>query len=356
MLPAGEPSRRSPPRCDRYVTALNLDDVQLGRGRPVVTSEGNKRFRRLILDNKAEYTCSRRHVQKDGIARRVLRTVAERGGRFLRRLESTTERELLGIADGVQAWVIVDEETSLQKVKQALREQESRATADPTGSDTNLSVKKRKARVIDTPFPESALPLPGSNEGIASSTVELRRSPGPKTATASKPVVTQQDPSGGLLMRTYKIRAHTPDSNAGDDDGSPPQQEALDLLFRMKHPSLRKRDMSVLRREQQAASLDDDDQKVAARVTGDAQPRPSFLAMQSMGDQATGADGSGAVGSSNRMRAARAADTTIDIDRNIACFSDPRVDRNRLVLSVAHVGTKEQKPEASDDKDSKKEA
>jgi hypothetical protein len=114
MLPSKDPARRSPPpQPFRYVTSVDDNDVQLGRGRPVITSEGNVRFRRLILDNKAEYTSSGQHCVKDAIARRILRTIDERGGWFLRKLESATKQELLGIAEGVHAWAIVNEEASL---------------------------------------------------------------------------------------------------------------------------------------------------------------------------------------------------------------------------------------------------
>ena len=97
----------------RYVTAVGLDDVQLGRGRPVVTSEGNQRFRTLILQYKPEYSSCNRHAHKDVVARTILSIISCRGGRFLRKIESRVERKKLAIEDGVDAWEVADKETSI---------------------------------------------------------------------------------------------------------------------------------------------------------------------------------------------------------------------------------------------------
>jgi hypothetical protein len=107
------------------VSDVGPDDVQLGRGRPVITSEGNQRFRALVLENKHEYSSSNRHAHKDQIARRIFAKIHERGGRFLRKIVTVAQRKRLGVGNDEDAWEIADDETSLNKVKQALREHDS---------------------------------------------------------------------------------------------------------------------------------------------------------------------------------------------------------------------------------------
>jgi hypothetical protein len=147
MRAAKEPARRSPQHGNRYVPKVNDNDVQLGRGRPVITSEGNVCFRKFNLDKKSEYTSTGLHAQKDEIACCILQTIREWGGRFLRKLGSAEERQLLDLADGVQMWAIVDKEKSLEKVKQALREQNE----TPGRSREGKSSPARKRTNQDSP-------------------------------------------------------------------------------------------------------------------------------------------------------------------------------------------------------------
>lgn len=148
--------RGNAPRLETSVGAVGNNDVQLGRGRPVVTSEGNQRFRQLILENRPVYTASSRHAHKDAIARQILQTIRDRGGRFLRKMESTSEREQFGVVDNEQAWVVVDNETTLQKVKQALREQESSLVTKPDPEPSEISTTpKRKRRDLSGTFVET---------------------------------------------------------------------------------------------------------------------------------------------------------------------------------------------------------
>lgn len=118
-----------------YVTELNGHDVLLGRGAPIMRNPGNLKYNELVKAKKDLYTSTGRHVVKDEIARRIYRTVSDRGGRFLKKVESSTERKYLSIAEGVRAWAIANEAVSVQKVKQALRE---RAFKPDTSDSPNL--------------------------------------------------------------------------------------------------------------------------------------------------------------------------------------------------------------------------
>lgn len=104
------------------ITELNGYDVLLGRSIPKWKCSGNGIFRKLIANHGDEYRSLNKHVHKDEIARRILLTIRALGGRFLRQIELLSVKERLNIDGDTEAWVAVDEETSLQKIKQALRD------------------------------------------------------------------------------------------------------------------------------------------------------------------------------------------------------------------------------------------
>jgi hypothetical protein len=137
-------------RCN-YIAEVGPDDVQSGRGRPVISSTGNQRFRELVLQYKCEYSSSNRHAHKDQIARQILATISTRGGRFLRKVVSGAQRKLLGIEDGADAWEIADEEASLNKVKQALREHESSIDKMEVPTPNAPAVAKGRQRLGESP-------------------------------------------------------------------------------------------------------------------------------------------------------------------------------------------------------------
>jgi hypothetical protein len=138
--PDAGPERRA------YITNLSPNDVLLGRGRPAVRYEGNIRFRKLVQNRKSQYRATGRNIIKDSIARELINTIKAREGRFLRKIESSVESEELGVPRGVQAWVHVDENAVLQKVKQAFRD-EQRAEADNEGGASPSSSRRPPLRL-----------------------------------------------------------------------------------------------------------------------------------------------------------------------------------------------------------------
>jgi hypothetical protein len=118
----------------RFVTSVGPYDVLLGRGAPMVNFAGNVRFRELVAARLEEYSRARRRQTKDTIAREIMALVEQRGGRFLRKVDAQEEIEL-GVQpnDGASAWVSVEEDVAIEKVKQALRnrEQQLRAPSAP---------------------------------------------------------------------------------------------------------------------------------------------------------------------------------------------------------------------------------
>jgi site-specific DNA-cytosine methylase len=110
---------------DDFITKLHTADVLLGRGSPTINYVGNVAFRLLIKQRKAEYGASGQHKTKDRVAREIFALIQDKGGRFLRRID-TIELEQLGPLSSTnqKVWVAVYDDVALEKVKQALRDKE----------------------------------------------------------------------------------------------------------------------------------------------------------------------------------------------------------------------------------------
>lgn len=105
-----------------YVTELKPNDILLGRGAPIINYEGNVRFRALVQTKKGLYNNTCRHSAKDEIAREIIVEIQRRKGRFLTKIESHKQLNVLGIPPGKPAWTNADDDIILEKVKQALRD------------------------------------------------------------------------------------------------------------------------------------------------------------------------------------------------------------------------------------------
>jgi hypothetical protein len=152
---AGHPSQEEEEKeqSSSFVTQLTPNDVLFGRGAPSIGNEGNVRFRQLVQSRKREYVSTGKRQVKDWIARQVIHAVTLRHGRFLRKVESLGEAERMGVPEGLQAWMMVEEETILQKVKQALRDRETgedEETKSAQHAATNRSSSPRRAFVAST--------------------------------------------------------------------------------------------------------------------------------------------------------------------------------------------------------------
>jgi hypothetical protein len=291
MLPSGSQGasdNRTQPSNEerRFVSAVGPNDVQLGRGRPVVTSEGNKRFRRLILDNRPEYTSSGRHAHKDAIARQILLTIRERGGSFLRKLESASERLSFGLSADAQAWVVVDEDSSLLKVKQALREQESSGKSDGSPSPTPPRKRRKNPETSGASAPnvatsEVSVTSPGQRAAVSSSSSTVQPSESSRHAEATR----------SALDSASTGRAKMPEDEVASVDSTSPPKDALELLFQLKHSTLADSDTWHQQHphppsEASSESPSDSDRKLparAAQTTGEAQQlEEALLTMQPM--------------------------------------------------------------------------
>lgn len=86
---------------------LNDKDILSGRGGGTNTHPGNKNFRQLVESYRSEYVLSKKAAKRE-IARRIVNTIRQDGGRFLKR-EGVTWRE-------------IGDQKAREKTSQALRE------------------------------------------------------------------------------------------------------------------------------------------------------------------------------------------------------------------------------------------
>lgn len=138
----------NPSSAGQYITQINANDVLFGRGSGPNDHEGNIRFRDLVGERKAEYMATNHRQTKAKIAREIVGKVIQKNGRFLKKVEAAEAKEL-GIPKGVEAWIAVDEETIMEKAKQALRQQRDKTkqggSKSPRNSPTPASRKPAAA-------------------------------------------------------------------------------------------------------------------------------------------------------------------------------------------------------------------
>mmetsp|Transcript_27858 Transcript_27858/g.46208 ORF Transcript_27858/g.46208 Transcript_27858/m.46208 type:complete len:527 (-) Transcript_27858:62-1642(-) len=136
-----------------FITQLHPNDVLFGRGSGPNDHEGNIHFRSLVGGRKAEYMATNHRQTKAKIARDIVGSVLEKNGRFLKKVEAA-EAKRLGIPKGVDAWISVDEETIMEKAKQALRQQ--RDKGKPGGVSPNSSPVPSARKTYAVPITSSS--------------------------------------------------------------------------------------------------------------------------------------------------------------------------------------------------------
>lgn len=89
--------------------AYTDNDVLCGRGGVTNTHEGNVRFRTLVADRQGDYLAAGKK-EKGLMARAIVETIQDRGGRFIAKNAMT------------DVWETVPEKKAIEKASQALRE------------------------------------------------------------------------------------------------------------------------------------------------------------------------------------------------------------------------------------------
>ena len=150
MTEDASPSTISTTSSKVAIKELKPDDVLLGRGPGVSKFEGNMRFRELVDERKAEYTATTKRKQKRTIAKEIIDLVHAKGGRFLKQEDAV---------DYNDDWYEADLETSMEKTKQALREQRlsaSMSTGGSSGQGGESHERSTALSSVDTSSPSSA--------------------------------------------------------------------------------------------------------------------------------------------------------------------------------------------------------
>ncbi|KAL7559101.1 hypothetical protein ACA910_017513 [Epithemia clementina (nom. ined.)] len=112
------------------VTKLGPFDVLFGRGSGPNDHEGNIRFRKLVAERKEEYMATNHRMTKAKIAREIVDAVLRENGRFLKKIEPE-EAKVVGLPEGLDAWTSVDDDTIMEKAKQALRQNTNKNKGQP---------------------------------------------------------------------------------------------------------------------------------------------------------------------------------------------------------------------------------
>ncbi|CAB9496159.1 expressed unknown protein [Seminavis robusta] len=144
-----------------YITELNAMDVLFGRGSGPNDHEGNIRFRHLVAERKQEYLATNHRQTKAKIAREIVNKILDDRGRFLKKVEHFEARRL-GIPKGVDAWIIVDDDTVMEKAKQALRQNTAKEKRGASPTRGGASSPLRGNSPVRGVSP-SRSPIPGTS-------------------------------------------------------------------------------------------------------------------------------------------------------------------------------------------------
>lgn len=150
------PTRNAAP--GTYVTELRPCDVLFGRGSGPNDHEGNVRFRQFVAARKTEYMATNHRQTKTNIAREIVNQVE---GNFLKKVEASEA----GFPVGTDVYEVVDDDTVMEKAKQALRQNATKTRSDPlfgvnAGDTTNADIiaSANRTNFLDRPTVPSTTP------------------------------------------------------------------------------------------------------------------------------------------------------------------------------------------------------
>jgi hypothetical protein len=211
-----------------YVTELNPNDVLFGRGSGPNDHEGNIKFRDLVSSNKPEYLSTSHRQTKANIARGIVDKVFAQNGRFLKKMENA-DAQRISLPSGIDAYVVVDSDTIMEKAKQALRQNREKGTTSPRSGNSPERVGSSGAQ----PDAPQSLHLPGvvaeeliSNLPVRYGSENLPLRYGPATGAdgsngyAPRPlaVLSQQMPTYAQQLHVQQQNGHQmPDESQFND-------------------------------------------------------------------------------------------------------------------------------------------
>ena len=133
---AGSADTASLPVQDTFVSTPSNNDVLIGKGKFFQYHTGNVRFRYLVEEHRERYENAERH-DKNPLCQEVVDLIKSRGGRFLKRTETTDSVSFPTL------WVEVSGREARKKTSMCFRSQK-RAAKLKKESDRNVLCKVLK--------------------------------------------------------------------------------------------------------------------------------------------------------------------------------------------------------------------
>ena len=117
---AGSADGASLPVQDKFVSTPSNNDVLIGKGKFYQYHKGNVRFRFLVEEHRERYENAERH-DKNPLCQEVVDLIKSRGGRFLKRIETTDSVSFSTL------WVEVSDPEACKKTSMCFRSQKRAA-------------------------------------------------------------------------------------------------------------------------------------------------------------------------------------------------------------------------------------
>lgn len=225
---------------EQYVTVVNPNDVLFGRGSGPNDHEGNIKFRDLVAQRKAEYMATNHRQTKAKIARAIVDIVLSAGGRFLKKLEGK-EAENLGFTNGDDVYVVVDDDTIMEKAKQALRQNRDKTSSGSTPvaeNNANLALAQAQAQLAAQQMMAPSLPISSLQTNLYTGSMQQQFEPVPVYRVNEQPAYT--DNEGYATYTTtlgdpdeeelFNHRASGGSHRGRKDNLAPPPAERVDSM------------------------------------------------------------------------------------------------------------------------------
>jgi hypothetical protein len=133
------PGWAAPPQI-QYVKDIKPSDVLCGRGGATNSHSGNRAFRLLVKQFEEQYLRTKK-AEKPSVASKVVDLVRERGGRLLRRWDTSEKGNVL--------WVDIGDDRAREKTCQALREGAPELRKKKRGASSDDDSRKTKRKDAD---------------------------------------------------------------------------------------------------------------------------------------------------------------------------------------------------------------
>mmetsp|Transcript_9347 Transcript_9347/g.19862 ORF Transcript_9347/g.19862 Transcript_9347/m.19862 type:complete len:661 (+) Transcript_9347:323-2305(+) len=193
------------------VHTLSMHDVLCGRGSGPNDHPGNVNFRKLIISRKAEYLSTTARAEKARIAQEIVEHVQQDldpRGRFLKKM-GPAELNEKKYEPGQDVWVIVDQDTALEKAKQALRQNRDKPLVEE-----QLRQKKAEAEKADEEVQKQVKASLASASADSATRSSVTGSVTSSVATSSisntrRSSALAEDPNRSSSVKSAEARVHS---------------------------------------------------------------------------------------------------------------------------------------------------